>query len=280
MTIYSSLNSASSVSGIIGPANGGTGVANPTANSIPVAEGSSNFQFIGPPSQTGWVEWFAGVPQASTASNRYRFYDDMDDVIIYDNHVSGTAAAVSASVPIDTTHAGLIELQTGTDANGKASFGRGPSANAFTLGGGNVYWESAVNIQNLAVNGGDDYRLIVGIHDGWIFTGPPPNNGLWFEYFVDTSANWIINTANGGVATNTTTTTAITTGWVRLGIKYTLSGTTATFYINGTSVGTIATNIPTNPISAQWAVFKTNGTTNRIFYVDYVDLMINFTTPR
>lgn len=32
----------------IGPGSGGTGVANPTAHAIPIAEGSSNYNFIGP----------------------------------------------------------------------------------------------------------------------------------------------------------------------------------------------------------------------------------------
>lgn len=33
---------------IISPSDGGTGVANPTAHTLPVAEGSSNFHFLGP----------------------------------------------------------------------------------------------------------------------------------------------------------------------------------------------------------------------------------------
>jgi hypothetical protein len=35
-------------SGLISPANGGTGVSNPTAHTIPVAEGASPFHFLGP----------------------------------------------------------------------------------------------------------------------------------------------------------------------------------------------------------------------------------------
>ena len=37
---------ASSASGVIPPSRGGTGVANPTSHSIPVAEGASNFNFL------------------------------------------------------------------------------------------------------------------------------------------------------------------------------------------------------------------------------------------
>lgn len=38
---------SASASGIILPANGGTGVASPTAHTIPIAQGSSNFNFLG-----------------------------------------------------------------------------------------------------------------------------------------------------------------------------------------------------------------------------------------
>lgn len=38
----------SSTTGLIGPDQGGTGVANPPVHTLPVAEGSSNFTFLGP----------------------------------------------------------------------------------------------------------------------------------------------------------------------------------------------------------------------------------------
>lgn len=37
-----------SVNGLISPTEGGTGVSNPTAHTIPIAEGASNFNFLGP----------------------------------------------------------------------------------------------------------------------------------------------------------------------------------------------------------------------------------------
>ena len=39
---------AASSSSIVNPAHGGTGVASPTAHTLPVAEGASNFNFLGP----------------------------------------------------------------------------------------------------------------------------------------------------------------------------------------------------------------------------------------
>lgn len=239
------------------------------------------FGILAPPPQTGTVEYFNGIAQVSTASNRYRFYDDMNSINIYDEHTSGSGAMFSSASAIDSGHAGIFEMQTGSTSGGKVSFSAGPdNAAPIILGGGNMYFETCINIQALGVMAGDDYNLLVGVHDGWIFTGPPPSNGFWFGYLVDTSVNWTINSANSGTATNVTTSSVVATGWTRLGIYYNLSTTTATFYINGTSVGTVSTHISTNPIAPTWTVFKTAGTNSSIFYVDYVDIMIDFTSGR
>jgi hypothetical protein len=44
---------AANITGIAAPANGGTGIANPTAHGLPVAEGASNFAFVCTSSLTG-----------------------------------------------------------------------------------------------------------------------------------------------------------------------------------------------------------------------------------
>jgi hypothetical protein len=254
---------------------GGTGGL---SNPVTLAQGGTGQSLTAPP-QTGTLEFFAGNVQVSTSSNRARIYDDMCGTFLYDNHVSGTGATFSELVPPDNGHIGTLALQTGTTSSGSANCTYGSNGVAMIIGGGNFYFETVVNIQNLGVMGGDDYKVFFGLHDGWIFTNPP-NNGFFFEYFVDTSANWIINSANGGTTTSTTTSTAVATGWTRLSFFYTVSTTTAQFFINGISVGTINTNISTNGISPCWTVFKTNGTTNRVFYIDYVDLMVDLTTAR
>lgn len=257
----------------------GINVTTQTPFPLSLQQGGTGAALTAPP-QTGTFEFFGGVAQASSSSNRYRYYNDMNSLAEFDTHSSGTSATVILASPIDSGHQGLFELETGSTNAGSASISLGSgSTPVILLGGGNLYWESVVNIQNLATVGVEDYTLYFGLHDGWIFTSPP-NNGFYFTYLVDTSANWIINSANGGTRTTTTSATAVASGWTKLGIAYNLGTTTATFYVNGTSIGTIATNISTNPITPTWTVFKTAGTTNRVFYIDYVDLMINFTTPR
>lgn len=48
MSIYADIFSASVIAGVVQPANGGTGVANPPAHTLPVAEGAAPFNFLGP----------------------------------------------------------------------------------------------------------------------------------------------------------------------------------------------------------------------------------------
>jgi hypothetical protein len=52
---------ASSAASIINPAHGGTGVASPTAHTLPVAEGSSNFNFLGPLTNGQLLIGFSGA---------------------------------------------------------------------------------------------------------------------------------------------------------------------------------------------------------------------------
>lgn len=52
---------ASSPATIINPAHGGTGVVNPTAHTLPVAEGASNFNFLGPLTNGQLLIGFSGA---------------------------------------------------------------------------------------------------------------------------------------------------------------------------------------------------------------------------
>ncbi len=60
---------ANSSSTIVNPAHGGTGVVSPTAHTLPVAEGSSNFNFLGPLNNGDLLIGFSGSdPSVATLS--------------------------------------------------------------------------------------------------------------------------------------------------------------------------------------------------------------------
>ena len=265
---------------VIGLAFGGTN-ANLTASNGGVFTSTASAGSILPApatSQIGSLEWFNGVPQASTPSKRCYFYDDFfyTSSQIYSQHSNGAGVSIN-DIVLDSAHPGSVEIQLGTDVNGNFSLSTN-NQSQIILGGGSIYFETCLNIQNLA-SAIDDYTLALGMHDGWVFTNPP-QNGFWFGYNRSTSTNWIINSANAGTTTSTTSSTAVASGWTRLGIFYNLGTTTATFYVNGTSVGTINTNISTNPIGLCFAGFKTLGITNRIFYLDYWSMFQQMTAAR
>jgi hypothetical protein len=264
------------VATLIGGGSGGL------SNPVTLAEGGTG-QDLTAPAQTGTLEFFGGTAFIATASNSYRFYDDMDadDNEMYDIQSTGTGAQTITVAPLDDGHAGVIACETGTTSSGGASIARNGGSNIgpYLLGGGNYFFETCINIPTLAVDGGDDYIIAAGLQDGWAFGFA--SNGLYFQYQVDTSANWLTVSNNGGTFTETTSSTAVATGWTRLGILYTQSTATATYYVNGTSIATHTTNIPTvNPIGAAVVIIKTNGTDSRTVYVDYFDVMIVYTTPR
>jgi hypothetical protein len=97
------------------------------------------------------------------------------------------------------------------------------------------------------------------------------------EYNRSVSANWRILTARTSTTTGVTTTVAATIAeWVKLKIVKNIQNTNAEFFINGVSVGSIATNIPTTaPIRCPAIkLVKTAGNTATNFRIDYVDLRV------
>jgi len=92
-----------------------------------------------------------------------------------------------------------------------------------------------------------------------------PTNGVFFEYAKDLSANWRIRSGKASTYTSTTSSTAAAFGsWIKL--KITFDGTTLTFLVNGTSIGTITTNVPTAAVHPFF--FATQATASAWTYID------------
>lgn len=107
-------------------------------------------------------------------------------------------------------------------------------------------------------------KIRFGFSDGTSGTGDP-TNGVFFEYAKDLSANWRIRSGNASTYTSTTSSTAAAFGsWIKL--KITFDGTTLTFFVNGTSIGTITTNVPTAAVHP--FLFATQATASAWTYID------------
>lgn len=188
------------------------------------------------------------------------------------NNGAGSAASIVAN-GVDTTNKaiGVVQLATGTNTTGRVSLSQ--ATNAFKVDVfKNISMEWRVNVPVLST-AAQEFGFICGLATAT--TTLTQSNGLYFLYnrlvYGDV---WVVVAANGGIVTATATATAVsTTNFQKLRID-TVDGTSAAFYIDGTLVGTLTTNIPTSTqVGLLTGVFKSAGTTSRNVRVDYMDFM-------
>lgn len=187
------------------------------------------------------------------------------------NGVGATiAAAHAANVnPTDNAH-GVFQLATGTNAAGRAVLSKG--LDSINLGTNTTfiqYWR--IKIPTLS-DATQEYDIAVGFNDGDVTTTADCVDGLYFKYNRNVSPNWIISAANNSTITNTTTSVAVNTNWIWLGIEVNPITSTATFFIDEVQVGTIArANWPVGVgrnTGVLAKIVKSVGTTARLLLLD------------
>lgn len=191
---------------------------------------------------------------------------------LYSGSGSGAGAGVSftSSTNVDANHPGVITVACGTSGAGTARVQL--YEKSVVLGGSLLWWETLINISALS-DGTNTYTTYLGLHDN--IAGTNPNNGIFFRYTHSVnSGNWqgVARAASSETVLNTSTAVAATT-WIRLAIACNAAASLITFYINGSSVGTVNATIPTLPIGSQITITSTAGTVSRIVYVDYIQLV-------
>lgn len=190
---------------------------------------------------------------------------------------SGSAAALYSGALLTANHPGIVELQTGTTSNGRASLGAGE----IRLPGGATNFDALININALSLLS-DEYELEVGFGDAGPGSGNDNTEGIYFKYDRTTSVNWLRCTANNSTATETASGTAVATGWTNLSFVLNADGTSVEFFVNGVSIGTNNTNMVSGTalIKPYLRLRKTNGNTSVLVYVDYVQYGTILGTPR
>ena len=206
------------------------------------------------------------------------------------NGVSG--ATISSSVNTSSFAAsnqqGIIEYNTLTTATSHAHHSGNTIAN-IGFGGGIWNYETSIYIPTLST-ALERYRLFFGF--GNTVTNSDATNGVYFTYDeggtgngASASANWQCITGGSSVRTLTITTVPVVINtWIKLRIEVNAAATSVAFYINGTLVATITTNIPTyaanRTVTMKQGISKTIGLTARNFYCDYIGYENILTTPR
>jgi hypothetical protein len=214
---------------------------------------------------------------------------DMRDIIVYDHFmtgnvdldeigimgwrtsISGASAAISTAAGV-AGRPGIINVQTGTNAAGRASFylGDGSSGARILLGGTNpLVMEFLVRFPAAADFSGTNLEsVMLGLGLDWA-TNVELTNGLYFRYTPGTDSFWSLVAANASTRTVRASTVAPAAGsWVRL--RVTATASSAQFNVNGVDVGTaITTNLPTTGVGVG-VVTLGAGSANATFDVDYV----------
>lgn len=194
------------------------------------------------------------------------------------------AQAVSGGTVTSTAspagRVGLAQCQRGTTAANRA--GITTTSSVFVaLGAGRARFRSDVRTTQLST-GTDRFTLYSGLGDSNV---GDPVDGVFFRYVDSTNGGrWQCVTRSSNVETVVDSGVTVVAGaWYALELEVNAAGTLATFWINGTQVGTSSTNIPTGS-GRETGVIALNlvgslGTTSVSADVDYCAFRFDPTVP-
>lgn len=109
-----------------------------------------------------------------------------------------------------------------------------------------------------------------GVTNGW--TGNPASSGIYFER-LGADTNWFCVCRSGGVQTGSRIDSGVaaSTNWVNL--EYQRGASSVVFFINGTQVASISTNVPT--IGGAFGCHIVNGEAqSKIMLIDFTQFYI------
>lgn len=159
-----------------------------------------------------------------------------------------TAGSVATTNNTENT-VGVIALTTSTVSTISINTG---SLSVFLFGKGVVTYQTNIALGALS-NGTDTYKVWIGVYDNANMSNS--GEGIYFTYTdSENSGNWTLNTStaagvntplNSGVA-------AVANTYVTLGFVCNAASSSVEFFINGSSVGTITTTIPTTADSTSF----------------------------
>ena len=181
-------------------------------------------------------------------------------------------------------HPGIVDLETGTDTNGGAAIRRGLGGQ-WVLNNGAYMMDYIIKIPVLA-DVTDDFVFTIGLATTMSSSSAvgdcPGSHAVFFKYIRSSSVNWTAGTHASSSETLSTggSSVAVDTNWTHLRSTVNADATEVEFFVNGTSIGTVTTNIPSAGMGVGMVIKKTAGTTEREAYADYLKIVQNISPSR
>jgi len=211
-----------------------------------------------------WSAYFEDFRNTVSANATYVFAGGLTPVY------SGTGSAIS-TVACGTTEIGVFRVGVGTTSTGYGGLRNGYAA-WLCFGLGRNYFKTRVRLPNLST-ADDAYVVRLGWNDHT--TGGAPTDGAYFRYTEsENDGRWTCVCVSAGTETTADSSVSVAANtWAKLEIEINAAATSAVFKINGNTVATITTNIPSGgargTMTGLW-ITKTAGTANRYMDLDFV----------
>lgn len=212
-------------------------------------------------------------------------HDDFEDFLWSDENAhssdlgfvgatgAGGSATFETTAPSDNTYAGRYDVATGTtnNATGKAVLHSSGGNNRIMAGGASQTIEWRIRLPTLS--GTPQYNIKVGLQDGNAIGDPANGVYLYYSSTIN-SGNWRGVTRNASTSTNVDSSIAVVANtWVKLKMQINSAGTSVEFFVDGVSIGSSSSNIPTgNAMRLMASIEKqgTNSATSRTMNLDYL----------
>jgi len=195
------------------------------------------------------------------------------------NTVMGNYVVTGTITPANP---GAIRFSTGTTTTGRSViyFGANGISNFwYDFDNGSAYVKIQMKDLQTLSTVGEEYILRLGIADQ--AAGAQPNSGVFFEYNRLVSNNWrLVNAVNSGSRHETTTGVAVTTGAHTLEVFCSGTGGTSEWWLDGVSLGTSSTFIPSTSQYPFIQLVKSAGVTPMLIDFDYIKTWHYLTTSR
>jgi hypothetical protein len=214
------------------------------------------------------------MPLTKAKSNWYNNLSDFDllddftnaslsNILNQDNRNGGFQSNLGTA---DST--GIYSTETGTNTNGASGLS-GSISYVFSQFA-RLSFAANMRIVTALADGVNSYRILIGFNsnNGATDSGLTRSAGL---YYSNANANWQAITYNASVGTTTDTGIAAVADGSYNTFCVRANGTASVeFLINGVTVATHTTNIPSSFVSPYATIAKSAGATSRVMRLDYI----------